>query len=91
MTPTSIEIGTPDSLNQERLERTWIEHKEERSFLEAELRRLKQRKLELWSEMPGYDSRLRHDARFPDSAGEDAGAGIRSDRLSLDGDEPPVR
>lgn len=80
----------------ERLEQAWREDQEEHSRLEAqlqklELRKLELRKLELRSESPGDDSRLRHDARFPDSADEDAGAGTRNDRLSPNGDEPPVR
>ncbi len=91
MTPIRTEIDTPGLLDQECLEQAWFEDKEEHSRLEAELRKLEQRKRQLRSEMPDYDSRLRHDSRFPDSVVEDAGAAARSDRLSLDGDEPPVR
>jgi len=63
----------------------------EQESLEAEIRRLELRRLELRNETPGYDSRLRHDARFPDSVAEDAGASTHDDRLSLNGDEPPIR
>ena len=83
---------TPQNfLSQENSEQARREDQEEQSRLEAELRRLEQRKREIRSEMSGYDSRLRHDARFPDSAEESAAEGTRNDRLSLDGDEPPVR
>ena len=95
MTPTPDIIDTPDHSKQEHvddthLEPAWHEDKEEHLRLEAEIRRLELRKLELQREMPGYDSHLRHDARFPDSAAEGADA-LQDGRLSLDGDEPPVR
>ncbi len=81
MTPIPAAIITPEALEQ-----AWLKDKEEHCRLEAELR-----KLEMQREVPDYDSRLRHDARFPDSTTEDVGGSTRNDRLSLDGDEPPVR
>jgi hypothetical protein len=90
MIPLHVAISTPELLSQGNLEQAWLEDQEEQSYLEAELGRLEQRKQKLRSEMPGYDARIRHDSRFPDSVVEDAGAGTHNDRLSLDGDEPPV-
>ena len=91
MTPIHAAMNTQDFLHQAHLEQAWLEDQEDHSRLEAELQRLEQRKRELRSEMPVYDSRLRRDARFPDSVAEGAGVATRNDRLSLDGDEPPVR
>ncbi len=85
-----------ESLEEKWEERSWREDQEEHTRLKAETHRLERRSLELRSlelrnKTPGYDARLRHDVRFPDSVAEDAGAGMPDDRLSLDGDEPPVR